>query len=74
MNKYIITFLSFYIIITIILNFRLNESFSQTYIKIDGKIIPLLIPPYKMIKWSNNSSSSQLINITYVPNTHETQK
>lgn len=69
MNKYIIIFLSFYIIITIILNFKLNGSFSQTYIKIDGKIIPLLIPPYKIIKWSNNNSLSQIINKTYVQNT-----
>ncbi len=36
--------------LTIILNFSLDESFSQTYIKIDGKVIPLLIPPFKMIK------------------------
>ncbi len=69
MNKFLITFLSFFVIITIILNFSLNESFSQTYIKIDGKVIPLLTPPYKLIKGSNNNTSSQIINITYVPNT-----
>jgi hypothetical protein len=69
MNKYIITFLSFFIIITIILNFSLDESFAQTYIKLDGKVIPLLTPPYKMIKGMNNNTSSQIINITYIPHT-----
>jgi hypothetical protein len=33
--------------LTIVLNFSLDEFFSQTYIKIDGKVIPLLIPPLK---------------------------
>jgi hypothetical protein len=66
MNKYFITFLSFLGIVTIILNFGLSESFSQTYIKIDGNVIPLLIPPYKMIKGTTNSSLQQSFNISYV--------
>jgi hypothetical protein len=68
MNKYFITFLPFFIVITIILNISLDESFSQTYIKIEDKVIPLLIPPYKTIKGLNNISS-QIINITYIPHT-----
>ncbi|HXS60492.1 MAG TPA: hypothetical protein VN703_06740 [Candidatus Sulfopaludibacter sp.] len=73
MNKYFITFLSFLSIVTIILNFGLNEAFSQTYIKIDVNIIPLLIPPYKMDKGSVNNSSSiaqQSFDIVFVPHNH----
>ena len=72
MNKYFITFLSFLSIVTIFLNFGLNEAFSQTYIKIDVNIIPLLIPPYKMIKGpaNNNSSPQQSFNISFEPHHH----
>lgn len=69
MNKYFITFLSFLSIVTIILNFGLSESFSQTYIKIDGNVIPLLIPPYK-IKGTTNNSLQQSFNISYVLHNH----
>ncbi len=72
MNKYFITFLSFLSIVTLILNFSLNEAFSQTYIKIDSNVIPLLIPPYKIIKGTTNSSNSlqQSFNISYVLHNH----
>ncbi len=68
MKNYFITFLSFFIIITLILNISLNQSFSQIYVKLDGKVIPLLIPPYKMIKDENNNTSSHITNVTFISN------
>ena len=67
MNKYFIVFLYFFII-TIILNFSMSESYSQTYLKIDSNVIPLLIPPYQLTKENiHNNTNSPIINITYVP-------
>ena len=67
MKNYFITFLSFCIILIIILNISLNQSFSQIYVNLDGKVIPLLIPPYKTIKDENNTSP-HISNVTFISN------
>ncbi len=67
MINYIITFFTYFSILTLILTMNLSESYSQTYIKIDGNLIPLLIPPYTTNKGSLNHTIPQIINITYHP-------
>ncbi len=68
MNNYFITFLSFFIILMIIFNISLNQSFSTIYVKLEGKVIPLLIPPYKTIKNENDNESSHMTNVTFISN------
>ncbi len=65
MKKYNITILFYFTFMIIILNFNLNEAYSIVYDQIDSNVIPLLIPPYKMIKETLNYTKSQTINITY---------
>lgn len=66
MINYILTIFTYFSILTIILTINLCESYSQTYIKIGGNLVPLLIPPYTTIKGSLNHTTSQIINITYL--------
>jgi hypothetical protein len=62
MGKYIGTILLlFFSFISVILNFNLNDAHSQRYDNIDNDIIPLLIPPYKMINGSLNHTELQTI-------------
>ncbi len=65
MINYIITFIACFSIMTIILISNISESYSQIYIKIDGNVIPLLIPPYTPIKGSLNHTTPYLFNVTY---------
>ncbi len=62
MNKYIIPIsLLFFSYMYIILNFNLSEIYSQKYSTIDDNVIPLLIPPYKMIKEPVNYTAFQTL-------------
>lgn len=66
MFKYTITILFFSI--AIILNINLYESYEQTYLNVDGNVIPLLIPPYKTVKDTvNDTVPSQTNNMVYDP-------
>jgi hypothetical protein len=65
MKIYSITILFYFTILTVILNFSLNEAYSIVYNQMDDNVIPLFIPPYKMIKETLNYTTSQTINITY---------
>jgi hypothetical protein len=71
MNKDFIILLSFFFIITIVPTISLSKSFSQSYIKIDGSVVPLLIPPYKTIKGIiNDTITTQINNVTFYPYSH----
>lgn len=71
MNKNFIILLSFFLIIAIIPTISLSKSFSQSYIKIDGNVVPLLIPPYKTIKGIiNDTITTQITNVTFYPYHH----
>jgi hypothetical protein len=62
MNKYNITLLLLFVSsFSIILNFNLIDIYSQRYSNMDDDVIPLLIPPYKMIKGQLNYSSFHTI-------------
>jgi hypothetical protein len=63
MNKHNITLLVLFISsVSIIFNFNLTEIYSQRYDNMDDNVIPLLIPPYKIIKGPLNYSSFHTIN------------
>ena len=62
MKKYIIPLLLIFGFMSIILNFNLSEIHSQRYNNIDDNVIPLLIPPYKMVKGPLNYTVFQTIN------------
>jgi hypothetical protein len=67
MNKNCIILLSFFFIITIVPTISLSKS----YIKIDGNVVPLLIPPYKTIKGIiNDTITTQINNVTFYPYNH----
>ncbi len=71
MNKNFIILLSFFLIIAIIPTISLSKSFSQSYIQIDGNVVPLLIPPYKTIKGIiNDTITTQITNVTFYPYHH----
>jgi hypothetical protein len=63
MFKYTITILFLSTVVTI-LNINLHESYAQTYLNVDGNLIPLLIPPYQAVKdTGNDSGTSQTSNM-----------
>ena len=63
MCKYIIT-IFFLSTVVASLNIDLYESYAQTYLNVDGNLIPLLIPPYKAVKDAgNDSNTSQTSNV-----------
>jgi hypothetical protein len=63
MFKYLITILFLSTVVTS-LNINLYESYAQTYLNVDGNLIPLLIPPYEAVKdTGNDSGSSQTSNV-----------
>lgn len=68
MLKYIITILFLSTVFTN-LNINLYESYAQTYLNVDGNLIPLLIPPYEAVKDAgNDSGTSQTTNtVVYKP-------
>jgi hypothetical protein len=68
MLKYIITILFLSTMVTS-LNINLFESYAQTYLNVDGNLIPLLIPPYEAVKdTGNDSGTSQTTNmVMYKP-------
>jgi hypothetical protein len=68
MLKYIITILFLSTMVTS-LNINLFESYAQTYLNVDGNLIPLLIPPYEAVKdTGNDSGTSQTSNmVVYKP-------
>jgi len=57
MYKYLITLLFLSTMVTS-LNINLYESYAQTYLNVDGNLIPLLIPPYKAVKDAGNYSDA----------------
>ena len=66
MFKYTITILFFSV--AIILNINLYESYAQTYLNVDGNLIPLLIPPYNTVEDTvNDTVSSQTNSVVYHP-------
>ena len=67
MKKINIIILSTFIIGGILLNFENRDILSYAQENVDRSIIPLLIPPYQMIK-DLGSSDLNGINITYVNN------
>lgn len=63
MCKYMITILFLSALVTS-LNINLHESYAQTYLNVDGNLIPLLIPPYQDLKDDgNDSDTSQTSNV-----------
>jgi hypothetical protein len=68
MLKYIITIL-FLSSVVANLNINLYESYAETYLNVDGNLIPLLIPPYEAVKdTGNDSGTSQTTNmVMYKP-------
>jgi hypothetical protein len=68
MNNFMITFLSFFMTFTIILNINYGLSYSSSsYMEVDNNVIPLLIPPYKHSEYLLNTTVSPIINATYNP-------
>jgi len=67
MKKIHLIILSTFIIGGMLLNFENRDILSYAQENVDRNIIPLLIPPYQIIK---NLASSELnrINVTYVNN------
>jgi hypothetical protein len=64
MLKYIITILFLSTVVITNLNINLYESYAQTYLNVDGNLIPLLIPPYEAVKdTGNDSGTSQTTNM-----------
>jgi len=67
MKKIHLTILSTFIIGGMLLNFENRDILSYAQENVDRNIIPLLIPPYQMIK-DLGSSDLNRINVTYVNN------
>ena len=67
MKKINLIILSTFIIGGILLNFENRDILSYAQENVDRNIIPLLIPPYQMIK-DLGSSDLNKINVTYVNN------
>ena len=67
MKKIHLIILSTFIIGGMLLNFENRDILSYAQEKVDRNIIPLLIPPYQMIK-DLGSSDLNRINVTYVNN------
>ena len=67
MKKINLIILSTFIIGGILLNFENRDILSHAQENVDRSIIPLLIPPYHMIK-DLGSSDINRINVTYVNN------
>lgn len=67
MKKIHLIILSTFIIGGILLNFENRDILSFAQENVDRNIIPLLIPPYQMIK-DLGSSDLNRINVTYVNN------
>lgn len=66
MFKYTITILLFSV--AIILNINLYESYAQTYLNVEGHLIPLLIPPYNAVGDTvNDTVSTQTNSMAYHP-------
>ena len=66
MFKFTITILFFSM--AVILNINLYESYAQTYLNVDGNLIPLLIPPYNVVEDTvNYTVSPQTNSMTYHP-------
>ena len=67
MKKIHLIILSTFIIGGMLLNFENRDILSYAQENVDRNIIPLLIPPYQMIK-DLRSSDLNRINVTYVNN------
>lgn len=67
MKKIHLIILSTFIIGGMLLNFENRDILSYAQENVDRNIIPLLIPPYQMIK-DLGSSDLNRINVTYVDN------
>ena len=67
MKKIHLIILSTFIIGGMLLNFENRDILSYAQENVDRDIIPLLIPPYQMIK-DLGSSDLNRINVTYVNN------
>ena len=67
MNNFVITFLSYSMVLAIILNINYGESYSSPYIKVDNNVIPLLIPPYRHGEYLLNDTISPIVNTTFIP-------
>ena len=67
MKKIHLIMLSTFIIGGMLLNIESKDILSYAQEKVDRNIIPLLIPPYQMIK-DFGSSDLNRINVTYVNN------
>ena len=67
MKKIHLIMLSTFIIGGMLLNIESRDILSYAQEKVDRNIIPLLIPPYEMIK-DFGSSDLNRINVTYVNN------
>ena len=67
MKKIQLIMLSTFIIGGMLLNTEYRDILSYSQEKVDRNIIPLLIPPYQMIK-DFGSSDLNRINVTYVNN------
>ena len=67
MKKIHLIMLSTFIIGGMLLNTEYRDILSYSQEKVDRNIIPLLIPPYQMIK-DFGSSDLNRINVTYVNN------
>ena len=67
MKKINLIILSTFILGGILLNFENRDIMSYAQEDVDRNIIPLLIPPYQMIK-DLGSSDLNRINVTYVNN------
>lgn len=65
MKKINLIMLSTFIIWVMLINFEIKGSLSYALKNIDRNIIPLLIPPYQMIK-DLGSSDLNKFNVTYV--------
>jgi len=67
MNNSLITFLFYIMTLAIIININYGKAYSSSYMEIDNKVIPLLIPPYKQSEYLLNDTRSPIINTTYDP-------
>ena len=66
MNNFVITFLSYFMTLAIILNINYGVSYSSSsYMEVDNNVIPLLIPPYKHSEYLLNTTVSPINNTTY---------
>ncbi len=67
MEKINLIILSTFIMVGMLLNFEYRDSLSYARENVDRNIVPLLIPPYQMIK-DPGSSDLNRINVTFVNN------